>query len=92
VGSKCYIPSRSVLKTDASRNSSWVIFIRIEEPMAYRGLGLLPGWMDKAASCQNPGSPHIIRGWRSGDMVHHPVWFILSYGPICTTFRGMVFS
>jgi hypothetical protein len=49
-------------------------------PLAYSSSGLLPGWMDKAARCRNPASPHIIRGWRSGDVVRHPVWFILSWG------------
>jgi hypothetical protein len=47
----------------------------------YRGPGLLPGWMDKAARWQNPADLCIIRGWRSGDVVRHPVWFILSWGP-----------
>jgi hypothetical protein len=46
----------------------------------YRGLSLFPGWMDKAARWRNPIGPRIIGGWSSGDVVHHPVWFILSWG------------
>jgi hypothetical protein len=38
----------------------------------YRGLGLLLGWMDKVVRWQNPTDPHIIGGWRSGDVVRHP--------------------
>jgi hypothetical protein len=50
-------------------------------PQAYRGSSLLPGWMDKATKWRNPAGPRIIGGWRSGNVVCHPVWFILSWGP-----------
>jgi hypothetical protein len=49
VGHHSYVPSQSVLRTDASRDPSRAIFSCIDEPRAYRGPDLLPGWMDKAA-------------------------------------------
>jgi hypothetical protein len=38
VGSYCYIPSWSLLKTDATRDPRWVMFIRIGEPLGLRRL------------------------------------------------------
>jgi hypothetical protein len=47
----------------------------------YSGPDLLLRWMDKVTMWQNPVGLCIIEGWRSGDVVRHPVWIILSWGP-----------
>jgi hypothetical protein len=42
-------------------------------PMAYRGpVSFSGGWIRKPG-VENPIGPRIIRGWRSGDVVHHPI-------------------